>query len=133
MKTGFADITIVLDRSGSMGVVADDTIGGFNEFLKAQKVIPGDAHLTLRQFDDVHDVVFSKPLKDAPELTKETFQPRGYTALLDAIGMAIEDIGKRLDAMPEADKPDRVVVCIITDGAENASQKFTRHQTRSSR
>jgi hypothetical protein len=128
MKKGLTDIIIVLDRSGSMSSVADDTIGGFNTFLETQQQLPGAAHLELRQFDDQHDVVFSKPVKEAPKLTRETFVPRGSTALLDAIGMAIMDTGQRLAKLPEAERPEHVIVCIITDGFENASMKFSRNQ-----
>jgi hypothetical protein len=129
MKQGLTDITIVLDRSGSMADIATDTIGGFNTFVEQQQLAPGDANLSLRQFDDKHDVVYSvMPIKYVPKLTAQTFMPRGSTALLDAIGMAITDIGARLTAVPESERPEKVIVVIITDGLENASSKFTRNQ-----
>ena len=128
MKKDYTDITIILDRSGSMASVADDTIGGFNTFLEKQKEAAGTVHLTLRQFDDKHDIVYSAPLASAPALNRKTFHPRGSTALLDAIGKAIDDTGKRFDAMPEAERPETVIIAIITDGLENASHIYTRAQ-----
>lgn len=129
MKQNLTDITVVLDRSGSMSSVAKDTIGGFNAFVADQKTQIGDTVLTLRQFDDQHETVFEgKPIAEVPELTAATFKPRGSTALLDAIGMAINDVGARLDKLPEDQKPALVIMAIITDGLENASHTFTRNQ-----
>lgn len=127
MKTDFADITFVLDRSGSMSSVQADTIGGFNAFIEAQRKVPGECNASLVQFDDQYEVVYtSKPVKDAPALNAETFVPRGMTALLDAIGRAINETGKRLAAIPEADRPSKVIFVILTDGGENSSKEFTR-------
>lgn len=126
MKTNHTDITIVLDRSGSMQSVADDTIGGFNKFLEDQQRAPGTATITLNQFDDVFEhVIEAKPVGDAKPLNRETFQPRGSTALLDAIGRSINETGKRLESMPENDRAEKVVFVIITDGHENASRDFS--------
>lgn len=124
MKT---DITVLLDRSGSMQSIADDTIGGFNAFLAEQKAQPGDATLSLVQFDsEGYDVVIdAKPLADAPNLTTKTFQPRASTPLLDAMGRVITDAGARFKAMAEGERPENVVVVVITDGHENASREFT--------
>lgn len=129
MDTNRTDITIVLDRSGSMHGVKSDTIGGFNQFMAEQRKAPGSAVITLHQFDDVFETVFSaKDIKTAPDLTPETFQPRNNTALLDAIGRSIKDTGKRLSDQPEDVRPGKVVFVIITDGLENASHKFTSQQ-----
>lgn len=125
MRQDLTDITVVLDRSGSMETVRADTIGGFNTFLKEQQAQPGGANLTLVQFDDQYDTVYAaKPIKAAPELTAQTFVPRGMTALLDAIGRAINDTGKRLGDMSEADRPGKVIFVILTDGEENHSREF---------
>lgn len=126
MKQGYTDISIVLDRSGSMVSVRDDTIGGFNSFLSDQKQAAGFATITLAQFDDVYEVVYSAaPISDAKPLDRSTFVPRGATALLDAIGRTIEDAGSRLEAMAEDERPEKVVFVILTDGEENSSKKFT--------
>lgn len=129
MKKDFADITFVLDRSGSMSSVRADTIGGFNAFIEAQRKVPGECNASLVQFDDQYEIVYTaKPVKDAPELTAETFVPRGMTALLDAIGRTINATGKRLEAIPEADRPSKVIFVILTDGGENSSKEFTREK-----
>ena len=123
------DVTVILDRSGSMETIASDVIGGFNRFLTDQRRQPGDCRLSLVQFDDQYEVVYvARPIADASRLTEKTFQPRGSTALLDAIGRTIDTTGTRLAALPEAERPNRVLVVIITDGEENASVDYTRDQ-----
>lgn len=124
-----ADITIVLDRSGSMESIKDDTIGGFNSFLEDQKETPGDDLLTLIQFDNRYEVVHDAvPLSEVKPLNGKTFVPRASTALLDAIGRAINSTGARLATMKEEDRPEQVIFVIVTDGYENASQEFSRKQ-----
>lgn len=128
MKENLTDITIVLDRSGSMESIKDDTVGGYNRFLSDQQKADGEGLLTLVQFDDRYEVHSNAiNLKSAEPLNNQTFQPRGATALLDAIGRTIETTGKRLEAMAEADRPAKVVFVIITDGHENASQRYTQN------
>lgn len=112
-----------------MSSVRTDTIGGFNTFLQEQKKTPGEATITLTQFDNEYEVVYAlKKIADAPELTIATFVPRGSTALLDAIGRTINEAGASYSKMAEADRPERVIVVILTDGQENASHEFTRDQ-----
>lgn len=129
MKQDHTDITIILDRSGSMQSVQADTIGGYNSFIAAQAKLPGVASMSLVQFDDRYEVVYGgvasaqvKPLDDL------TFVPRGSTALLDAIGRTINDVGARLAALPEYSRPSKVILVILTDGQENASRQFNRQQ-----
>lgn len=129
MRNDLADITFVLDRSGSMQSVRQDTIGGFNSFIDAQKKLPGECLASLMQFDDIHETLYEgKPLKDVTALSADTFVPRGSTALLDAIGRTINATGKRLSAIPEEQRPAKVIFVILTDGGENASKEFTRQQ-----
>jgi uncharacterized protein YxeA len=126
MNTNHTDITIVLDRSGSMQIVKKDTIGGFNTFLKEQQKAPGTASITLHQFDDVYETVLNGvDIKRAAPLNETTYVPRGWTALLDAIGNSILSTGERLGRIPEADRAGKVVFVIITDGEENKSHSFT--------
>lgn len=126
MRDDFTDITIVLDRSGSMAAVADDTIGGFNQFLLDQKRAPGSGVLTLVQFDNEYEFVHTaRPLADVPPLSPATFIPRGATALLDAIGRAIGETHERIAKMDESERPGTVIVVILTDGHENASREST--------
>lgn len=126
MKQGYTHISVVLDRSGSMQSTKDDAEGGFNSFLVAQKAVPGEATISLAQFDDVYETVYEmRPLLDAPRLV---LSPRNNTALLDAIGQTINVLGSKLSEMPEAQRPEKVIVVIITDGQENASRHFTSAQ-----
>jgi hypothetical protein len=113
----------LLDRSGSMQSIRDDTIGGFNAFIADQRQHPGDCRVTLAQFDDHYEVVYTdRPLADVPGLN---LQPRGTTALLDAIGRLVTDAGATLAALPEDKRPGTIIVGIMTDGYENASREWT--------
>jgi len=124
------EIICIIDRSGSMHGIAADAIGGFNTFLEDQKKDPSDKCLmTFVQFDDVYEIIHSgKPIQDVPPITRETYVPRGSTALLDAIGRTVNDVGARLSRTPEAERPGAVVVVILTDGEENASKEFNQQQ-----
>ena len=127
--TGPAELICILDRSGSMGPIQDDAIGGFNVFLDAQKKVPGEARLSLVLFD--HEALVphrQAPIAGVPPLTAETYVPRGSTALYDAVGDALYRLHSRIAETPEASRPERVVVAILTDGHENASQRFSRAQ-----
>jgi hypothetical protein len=122
MKQNYTEILVVLDRSGSMASIKNDTIGGFNRFLEDQQKVPGEAKITLAQFDEHYEVVLNAvPVKDAKPLNDTTYVPRGSTALYGAIGRTIDEAGRRFAAMPESERPEKVVVLIITDGQENAS------------
>ncbi len=138
MNKHLTEIAFVLDRSGSMQSMATAAIDGFNHFLKSQQSAPGHARLTLVLFDDEYLVPqVSSPVVEVRPLTRETYVPRNSTALLDAIGRTIEELGQRLEATPEPERPGKVIVAILTDGEENASTQFTwtqiaeriRHQT----
>jgi hypothetical protein len=123
------DVTVILDRSGSMDTISSDVIGGFNRFVADQQREPGECRLTLVQFDDQYEVVYAgRPIAEAPRLSHDTFQPRGSTALLDAIGRTIDSTGARLSAVSDAERPDRVLLVVITDGFENASARYTRER-----
>ena len=129
MKENYTAIGVVIDRSGSMSDITEDTIGGFNTFLKAQKELPGEADLTLVIFDTKYEVIHDcKPLADVPDLDGKTYYARGSTALLDAIGQTINTMGGRFAAMDEADRPSKVILVIITDGHENCSREYTHDQ-----
>jgi uncharacterized protein YegL len=130
-KENFTSINVVIDRSGSMGHLTHDTIGSFNSFLTEQKAVPGEAAFTLCTFNQdyslVHDFI---KLGAAPDLDAKTYRPSGNTALFDAVGTTINSVGARLAAMPEDERPSKVIFLIITDGMENASTRFTREQIR---
>ena len=125
------DITVVLDRSGSMELIRDDTIGGFNTFLEEQKKTNPNARITLVQFNDFPLTIFAgKKVRDVQPLTRDTFKPGGWTALLDAVGTTIDHTGSRLASMPAEKRPDLVMFIIITDGQENTSKIFNKDQVK---
>lgn len=123
------DITIILDRSGSMSGLERDVIGGINTLLKDQKETEGQCNVTLVQFDgnDPYEVMRDNvPLKEVSLLEVGEFLPRGSTPLYDAIGKGIFQTGKRLSDLSENERPDKVIFVIVTDGGENASREFTQ-------
>lgn len=125
MKSDLTEIAFVLDRSGSMDSIASTAIVGFNEFLHAHQSAAGQARLTLVLFDDEYLVpAASTPIRDVVPLDLTTYVPRNSTALLDAIGRTIDELGKRIAQLPEAERPGSVIVAILTDGLENASTQY---------
>jgi uncharacterized protein YegL len=129
MRKDLTDITLVVDRSGSMGTCKVEAQGGINAFITDQKSKPGEANFSLLQFDTEHEYIFKGvPIK---QVEKYELIPRGMTALLDAIGRAINETGERLKVLAEADRPGLVVIAIITDGEENSSHEFNKSQIKS--
>jgi hypothetical protein len=128
MRDDLTDITLVVDRSGSMETIRADAEGGVNTLITDQAREPGEALLTLVQFDTEYEFVHrGVPLDRVP---RYRLVPRGGTALLDAVGRAINETGARLAAMPEADRPGLVVFVVMTDGHENSSREFTKATVR---
>ena len=126
MNPNLTEIAYILDRSGSMESMQEPAVAAFNDFIKSQLDVPGDARLTLIQFDDAYEVpIAACPVQDIPQLTAATYTPRGMTALLDAIGRTIKDIDRRLSTLPDPEKPGKVILAIFTDGQENASREYT--------
>ena len=120
------EIAYILDRSGSMQSMQEPAVTAFNQFVKSQLDVPGDARLTLVLFDDEYLVpVSSQPVQEVAQLTAATYVPRGSTALLDAIGRTIKDTDLRIQSLPEAQRPGKVIFAIFTDGYENASRDYT--------
>lgn len=129
MNKNLFEITYILDRSGSMARMVEPAIAGFNQFLRDQREAEGDARLSLVLFDDQYEVPCVRlPLEEVRELDATTYIPRATTALLDAIGRAINEIDRNLKATPEAERPGKVMVAIFTDGLENASREFSLEQ-----
>lgn len=124
----YSQIAVILDRSGSMGSVKQATIDGFNEFVNKQKGNTNPTKLLLTQFDDVYEILYNRDVKEIQNLDDTTYQPRGTTALFDAIGKTVTDLGRELAVKTPENRPDRVVVVIITDGFENASKEYRQPQ-----
>lgn len=121
MREDYTHITLVVDRSGSMTSVRDDAEKGINSLLEEQFALDGKLTVTLVEFDDSVNTV--------TRLAKDNFtynlKPRGFTALLDAVGREITKTGEDLAKMKEKDRPAKVLFVVVTDGHENASSEYT--------
>ena len=121
------EIVVVLDRSSSMESIKSETISGFNKFVKAQKKVDVNAQMTLVQFDHEYEIVYKHLLlKEVPKLNRNTFVPRGVTALLDALGKTIKTT--RAYQKQNHDLEYQTIFVIITDGEENASVDYSLDQ-----
>lgn len=121
------EIIVVLDRSGSMQTIKTDMEGGFKKFLEEQKIQPGECTVSLFSFDDITEVRYED--LDIKSIDSIVIEPRAGTALLDAICYAIDHTGVRLAAKKHDDRPERVLVYVISDGGENSSRRFNKAQT----
>jgi hypothetical protein len=131
MKKGLTFIVPVVDKSGSMQSIKKDTIGGFNEFIDSQKKVEGEAKITLVLFDTEYNVVYeSIPVQNAAPLNESTYRPDGGTALYDAMGLAIKMTKKRIESLPEEERPEKVIFAVLTDGEENASKILNKEGQR---
>lgn len=126
MREHLTELVFILDRSGSMGGLESDTIGGFNSMIKKQKKEDGEAFVSMVLFDDVSEVIHDRvPIRDVKKLTDDEYFVRGCTALLDAVGSAIDHIGNVQKYAREEDRPAKTLFVITTDGLENASRRYT--------
>ena len=126
MRENLTELVFILDRSGSMGGLESDTIGGFNSMITRQQKEEGEALVSTVLFDDVTDVIHDRvPIGEVEALTEEDYFVRGCTALLDAVGGAIKHIGNIHKYAREEDRPAKTLFVITTDGLENASRNYT--------
>jgi uncharacterized protein YegL len=133
MRDDFVAIALVVDRSGSMESVRDDTIGGINTFIQKHKEDKnGEIRVTIAQFDNEYKVVKDfVEIGEIKKFSRNNFRPRNSTALLDAIGKTVDDLGVKLASMKEEERPSKVIVGIITDGQENSSREYNVDDIRS--
>lgn len=124
MKQMVTEIIFLLDRSGSMGGLESDTIGGFNSFVERQSKLDGLTKLTTVLFDDEYELLWDGVNAKEVKLTERDYFVRGTTALLDAVGKTILTVENRISKLGEL-KPDQILFVITTDGIENASKEFT--------
>jgi hypothetical protein len=138
MKKGLTDILMILDESSSMSIVRDPTINGFNEFLNTQKQVPGEARVTLIKFNSTwKTIIDNTDIKMVSPLTRESYNPSGMTNLIDTIITAIDNKGNYLARLSESERPEKVLVCIQTDGEQTCVSENTietvreriKHQT----
>ena len=131
MKKNLTELVFILDRSGSMGGLEQDTIGGFNAMLTRQKEQEGEANVTTILFDHEVQLLHDRfPLKAVAPLTEKDYYVRGCTALLDAIGYGVEKMVNIQRHLPESERAEKVIFVITTDGLENASKRFSYEKIR---
>ena len=125
------ELVFILDRSGSMSGLEQDTIGGFNSMIEKQRREPGEALVSTVLFDNCSDVIHDRVrLDQVPQLTEKDYFVRGCTALIDAIGGAIHHIKNIHKYARREDVPEHTMFVIITDGYENASRKYSSDQVK---
>lgn len=126
MKRNLTELIFILDRSGSMGGLETDTIGGYNSMLKKQKEAEGEAVITTVLFDDQYELLHDRiNIKGVMPITEKEYFVRGTTALLDAIGKTINKIGNVQKNTVAEERAEKVLFVITTDGLENASKEYT--------
>ena len=126
MRKGLTEVVFILDRSGSMRGLEADTIGGFNSMIEKQRKEEGEAYISTVLFDDQTEVIYDRVSVDKVEpMNDRQYYVRGCTALLDAIGGAIDHIANVYRYAREEDRPEKTVFIITTDGMENSSQMYT--------
>lgn len=131
MNTELTELVFILDRSGSMGGLESDTIGGFNGMIAKQKKQGSKVNVTTILFDDEVDIIHDRfPVEIIQPLTEKEYFVRGCTALLDAVGAAIEKMENVQKHLPEEHRAGKVIFVITTDGLENSSEHYTQEQIR---
>ena len=124
-KSDLTLLAVLVDRSESMASCRSEMEGGLNTFLEAQADKPGNLQVTLAQFNTEYETVIP-PARFSGMTLRYVLEPRGDTALLDAMGRFITEIGEMLASTPEKDRPGKVIVCIVTDGEDDSSVHWTK-------
>lgn len=131
MKKDITELVMILDRSGSMGGLEDDTIGGFNSMINKQKKEEGEAYVSVVLFDDRIEVLYDRvEIHRVEPMTDRQYYVRGCTALLDAVGGAIHHIGNVHKYARKEDIPKKTLFIITTDGMENASLNYSYEEVK---
>lgn len=126
MKKGLTELVFILDKSGSMSGLENDTIGGFNSMLEKQKAVDGECYITTVLFDNNYELLHDRiDIKAISPITDREYQVGGSTALLDAIGRTIHKTGNAQKHTAEDYRAEKVLFVIITDGEENSSREYT--------
>jgi uncharacterized protein YegL len=131
MNAELTELVFILDRSGSMGGLESDTIGGYNSMLEKQKKQGRQVNVTTVLFDDRVEFIHDRfPIDIIEPLTEEDYYVRGCTALMDAVGIAIEKISDIQRRLPDTHRAGKIIFVIITDGLENSSKEFTHKRVK---
>lgn len=132
MRKNLTEVVFILDASGSMARLVDDTIGGFNAMIRKQKNEAGECIVSTVIFDDKSRVLHDRvALESISDLTENDYTVGGCTALIDAIGSAIHHIGNVHKYARDEDRPEKTLFIITTDGMENASVRYTSDKVKS--
>ena len=131
MKKNLTELVFILDMSGSMASLTDDTIGGYNSLLDKQKREDGEALVSTVLFNTGRSVIHDRvDIHRVEPMTRREYCPSGCTALLDALGSAIHHIGNVHKYARKEDVPEHTLFVITTDGMENASQRYSADKVR---
>ena len=131
MRKNLTELVMILDRSGSMSGLESDTIGGYNGMMEKQRKTEGEVLVSTVLFDHELEVLHDRvPLDQVREMTAEDYYVRGRTALLDAVGCAVRHIGNVHKYAREADRPEKTIFVITTDGLENASREYSSERVK---
>lgn len=131
MKNNITELVFILDRSGSMSGLEQDTIGGFNSLIEKQRRQNGKCYVSTVLFDHETEVLHDRvELSEISKMTENDYTVRGSTALIDAIGGAIHHIGNIHKYAREEDVPEHTLFVIMTDGMENASRIYSSNKVK---
>jgi len=132
MRKGSTELVFILDRSGSMGGLEKDTIGGFNSMLEKQKAVDGECLITTVLFDNNYELLHDRiDIRAVRPMTENEYRVGGSTALLDAIGRTIHKIGNAQKNTADEYRAEKVMFVIITDGEENSSREYSYARVKS--
>lgn len=132
MQKEKTELVFIIDKSGSMAGLENDTIGGYNRLLKEQKKLKGECIVTTIFFNTRIELIHDRTLlTDIATLKREEYRPGGGTALLDALGYGINKTAVMLSGTKKSERPQNIIVVIITDGEENSSREYSQQKINS--